>query len=228
MIPGTFADEIQIVSDQAFVNPGARESAGMKLEDLDRALWQGSLQVFIAHITQGLTGDKESLAQQLLDRLVRAVTEGEDLFDILVQEDDPTERASLRKGFDKYGKINAAMFSRQKKPTSEEQAEIEFMGPLGHPHELQTFLSRAVGNAWGTRLCATKAGRIGLVPERAKMGDRVAVFDGCNVAFVLREDGSKEDARQYKLVGHGYLCRREGERQAYDTAGRTVEIISLV
>ncbi|KXX76900.1 Heterokaryon incompatibility protein 6, OR allele [Madurella mycetomatis] len=228
MIPGTFADEIQIVSDRAFVNPGARVSAGMKLEDLDQALWQGSLQVFVALITQGLNGDMESLAQQLLDRLVRAVTEGEDLFDILAQEDDPIERASLRKGFDLYAKLKVAMFSRQKKPTSEEQVEIILMDPVNNPHNLQTFMSRATWNAWGTRLCATKTGRIGLVPERTEVGDRVAVFDGCNVAFVLREDGSREDARRYKLVGHGYLCRREGERQAYDAAGGVAEIVSVV
>ncbi|KAK0638474.1 heterokaryon incompatibility protein-domain-containing protein, partial [Cercophora newfieldiana] len=223
-IPGTFADEIEILSDRDFVNPGARNSPGMKLEDFDNAFWQGALQVLEPLITRDTIA--ESIVEQVMKRLLEAITEGGDLFDVLVQEPDRDARARLRKGFDSYTKLKITLFLQKTDPGAHPPADFT---PIDSPREMHSFIDQATQNAWSTRLCATKSGRIGLVPSRTEAGDQVVVFQGCHVAFVLRPDTSNQhDPQRYRLVGHAYICRQDGELHAYDTSEEAKHIIVLV
>lgn len=85
--------------------------------------------------------------------------------------------------------------------------------------EIEVFLTHVAGSVWRTRICATQTGRLALDPEKTAAGGRVVVFEGCDVAFVLRRDGP-----HHQLVGHSYFCRREGERHAYDGEGEKEDI----
>ena len=58
-------------------------------------------------------------------------------------------------------------------------------------------------------LCITKKGYLGLVPEETRIGDRVAVFMGGHVPFVLRRADQDTEVRNeteyYKLIGESYV-----------------------
>ncbi|KAK4443791.1 heterokaryon incompatibility protein 6, OR allele [Podospora aff. communis PSN243] len=237
LIPGTVVDEIETISDCAFVNPGAPSTPGMKMDHLDAALWQGSLQVFELRLAETLdptyaaldpdtTIDPQSkpehasMVKQMMD--VKVITEDDDLFDVLSQESDPNMRAQLREGFESYTKMKIAIFSQ----AAAKAPPAEYV-PIDSPREMHAFMNHITGKVWGTRLCATKGGRVGLVPLRTEVGDRVVVFEGCHVAFVLRPDAG-EGPMQYKLVGNGYFCCREGESHAYDAVEAETKVISLV
>ncbi|KAK4182146.1 heterokaryon incompatibility protein 6, OR allele, partial [Podospora australis] len=227
LISGKSTDEIEVLSERTFVNPGAREMTGVKMEDFDAALWQGAHVVFRSFMLQDRNGESgQALVEKMFNNLLMAVTTSDDLFDILVQEDDTEKKASLRKGFDSYMKMKKQLLSYQIKETPDE--EIPRLAPIDHPQEIHSFLKQAVGNVWGTKLCSTKEGRIGLVPERTEVGDRVVMFEGCDVAFVLRKlDGSEHARSHYRLVGHAYFCRKGDERHAYSEDEGEAGVITL-
>jgi len=211
-----------------------------------------------------------------MDRFLRTVAEGGDLFDVLVQEDDCDRRGPLRRGFDSYAKMVSKFAKSATEP--EPGRGTSELTSIDSPHEFHRFFDRAVTNAWSTRLSLTGTERVGLVPEQSEVSDKVVVFDGCSVAFVLRPIGSdnstvggRESAAEnidpvpdgdqmqplmaalsvsssdapelgpvsgeqelqkpqqhYRLVGHAYFCRRDGEQYAYQHANEMVEEITLV
>ncbi|OJJ46186.1 hypothetical protein ASPZODRAFT_2071477 [Penicilliopsis zonata CBS 506.65] len=52
-------------------------------------------------------------------------------------------------------------------------------------------------------VCATKQGRVGLVPTTAKEGDLIALFYGSRVPFIIRQ--SNEHTSEYNLIGECYI-----------------------
>ncbi|KAI1290671.1 heterokaryon incompatibility protein-domain-containing protein [Xylaria venustula] len=83
-----------------------------------------------------------------------------------------------------------------------------------HP-EIRIFLSRVFEKTGNRRLCITKSGRIGIVPNTTLTGDYIALFDGSDNPFILRcvdGDGKLESPRVatlgdcYNLIGAGYLA----------------------
>lgn len=75
------------------------------------------------------------------------------------------------------------------------------------PEEDRSYIERVMQSVVGRRFCVTESKKIGLVPERAQIGDQLAVFVGAPVPFVLRpvkEEGedSRDDA--LRLVGDAY------------------------
>jgi hypothetical protein len=79
----------------------------------------------------------------------------------------------------------------------------------GHP-ELRMFLDRVSHIAAGRRICVTKHGMIGLVPDTSVKGDRIAYFDGCGNPFILHPtensrcddmDSPNKSHCVYSLVG---------------------------
>ncbi|KIW24128.1 uncharacterized protein PV07_09860 [Cladophialophora immunda] len=90
------------------------------------------------------------------------------------------------------------------------------------PEKDRDFIQLVAENTVSRRFCVTKAGkRVGLVPERAQVGDHVAVVFGMPVPLVLRKvvgrDGGGEPAEaeeeheqqqqqaEYRLVGDAYV-----------------------
>lgn len=82
--------------------------------------------------------------------------------------------------------------------------------------EDRAFIARVMGNLAGRCLCVTSPGNhLGLVPERAKVGDRVAIVEGAPVPFILKEAraNSTRGGQIYSLVGDAFvLGMMRGER----------------
>ena len=53
----------------------------------------------------------------------------------------------------------------------------------------------------GRRICLTRAGQIGLVPDDAKVGDWISIMPGGNLPFVLRN----REGHKFEVVGHAYV-----------------------
>jgi hypothetical protein len=197
-----------VISDDAFLHPRARQpTESLTLEEMESALWRG-LQKVILGLTAKDIGQRDFPAQAT-EGFFQSLLEGDELFDVLTQEYDPEARAALREEYDSHIKLKRA------------NVPIELEQIL----ESGAFWERATELGWGTRLCGTADGRIGLVPERTEVEDRVVVFGGCPIAFVLREDNGddvksvEEDGllRRCKLVGRAYFCRKGDEVMAYDS-----------
>ncbi|KAI0182730.1 heterokaryon incompatibility protein-domain-containing protein [Xylaria flabelliformis] len=84
----------------------------------------------------------------------------------------------------------------------------------GHP-ELRIFLSRVFEKTGNRRLCITKTGRIGIVPNTTVAGDHIALFDGCDNPFVLRRVINEEELESprlntsgdyHSLIGASYIA----------------------
>ncbi|KAI1125119.1 HET-domain-containing protein [Nemania abortiva] len=102
--------------------------------------------------------------------------------------------------------------------------------------EYQAFMKKALATTSHRRLCVTKGGRIGMAPKRAKVGDCVAVFEGCDIHFVLRRVGNSlgkspnegeeggNDKATYKLVGPAYFYMPDDETGPPGTSMRTIRI----
>jgi hypothetical protein len=76
------------------------------------------------------------------------------------------------------------------------------------PEEDLTFMQRVMGNLSGRSFCITSVdNRIGLVPERAQIGDSLAIVDGAPVPFVLRyATGSAAGSGEaYSIIGDAYV-----------------------
>ena len=59
----------------------------------------------------------------------------------------------------------------------------------------------------GRRICLTEQGHVGLVPSIAEPGDWVAIFDGMNVATIVRyvREGKGPSKAMYQMIGDSYL-----------------------
>jgi hypothetical protein len=71
----------------------------------------------------------------------------------------------------------------------------------------RSFLNRYPLFAFGRRMCMTKNGYIGLVPEGTKLGDVVAIFPGASTPHILRPGRHPHWLARpaYELVGECYL-----------------------
>ncbi len=69
------------------------------------------------------------------------------------------------------------------------------------------------------RLCITERGYFGLIPSKAEVGDRVVIFHGAPVPFLIRDTQQMYDGKPaYKLVGDGYFYELM-HGQAFDLDG---------
>jgi hypothetical protein len=50
------------------------------------------------------------------------------------------------------------------------------------------------------RLCTTQRGYFGAVPEESKVGDRICMFQGAKLLFVVRPVG-----KEFRYIGHAYV-----------------------
>lgn len=78
---------------------------------------------------------------------------------------------------------------------------------------------RGRGNCKQRRLCITERGYFGLIPWKAEVGDRVVIFHGAPVPFLIRDTQQVYDGKPaYKLVGDGYFYELM-HGQAFDLDG---------
>ncbi|KAI0803403.1 HET-domain-containing protein [Xylaria sp. FL0064] len=122
---------------------------------------------------------------------------------------------------------------------SEEKDTTRLM-QMKSPGEFQAFQKTAMKNIHHRRMCVTKGERVGLAPKRVKVGDKVVMFEECDIHFVLRpvagvegeeigeETGGKSrtDAEAtYRLVGPAFFNFPSGEGAA---SGEDVQSIRIV
>ena len=65
---------------------------------------------------------------------------------------------------------------------------------------MQGGFPKALGRCW----CLTENGYLGLVPGGTQVGDRVCIFYGGALPFLVRPCSAKPDT-DFRLVGHGYF-----------------------
>lgn len=91
---------------------------------------------------------------------------------------------------------------------------------------IRTFLRETLKNVLGRSWCSTENGYFGLVPGGTQIGDRVAIFYGGPIPFIVRPHSTAQDAN-FILVGHGYFGGlRKGE--AFDLPAFEPQKIVLV
>ncbi|KAJ8132716.1 hypothetical protein O1611_g911 [Lasiodiplodia mahajangana] len=102
--------------------------------------------------------------------------------------------------------------------------------------EYQTFMKRALATTSHRRLCVTKGERVGMAPKRSKAGDRVVMFEGCDIHFVLRRvesstgknpnEGEEEKNGDpiYRLVGPAFFYTPDSEE---GSSGPTIQNIRI-
>lgn len=92
--------------------------------------------------------------------------------------------------------------ARQQRPEGRGKLELTNLAsrmPGETFQEVRAAMKVAVKNR---RLGITEKGYVGLLPEFGKVGDRVYVFDGCHIPFLLRVvDG----AERFRLIGECYV-----------------------
>lgn len=79
----------------------------------------------------------------------------------------------------------------------------ESQRPTWQPHTLD-IMREGLPNTMGRSWCITQNGYFGLVPGGTKIGDRIAVFYGGPIPFIVRPQTATENT-DFTLVGHGYL-----------------------
>ena len=143
----------------------------------------------------------------------------EALFQVLVQKDAGSNQtpanaekiASLRIGFGACLSLVRAWATTMR--DLEERKTLIVSGRSPNESKIfNLFIQTASQTTAHTRFCVTNQVSIGLVPDRTKVGDVVASFDGSASQFVLRSAGQEErkendEVESYRLVESGYLRR---------------------
>ncbi|KAI0454993.1 HET-domain-containing protein [Xylaria acuta] len=131
------------------------------------------------------------------------------------QEIDP-ETEVLRTGFHEFLNYLWALKPQLAALSSDSEEDITRLIQVKSPVEFQAFQKRAITNIHHRRLCVTKGEHLGIAPKRTKIGDKVAVFEGCDIHFVLRPvdavpgeeaggKGEQDGKAKYKLVGPAFF-----------------------
>lgn len=141
------------------------------------------------------------------------------LFQVLIQKDTssnqtPTnvgEISSLRVGFGYFLGLTKAWATNLADLKEGKMLIVNGDSP-NESKMFNQFLHRAFQTTSHARLCVTSQGYVGLVPDRTKVGDFIAVFHGSPNQFVLRnvyqqERRENDEIASYRLVGSRYLYR---------------------
>jgi hypothetical protein len=166
----------------------------------------------------------------------------------IAQASDPVNRrSSSRRAIDFLGSPTLGMSSSQFSQFWDALTMRDHMG-ASTLHGYANFLSRDPGaepdwgNKWNKdhqwvdrrlgrlshkrRFCATREGKLGLVPRNAKEGDLVCLLSGAHVPIILRRVPGTGDREHYMVVGDAHLesdlyldrysidCYKGGERLA--------------
>ncbi|KAI1201375.1 HET-domain-containing protein [Nemania serpens] len=137
---------------------------------------------------------------------------------------DGGETRILRTGFHEFLNYMVALQSQ----LSETEEGVAQITQNKSRVEYQTFLRRAMTTTSHRVLCVTKAGYIGIAPKRTKADDKVALFAGCDIHFVLRRvenppginpgegegEGGGGEMATYKLMGPAFFHVPESDTKS--------------
>ncbi|KAI0965059.1 heterokaryon incompatibility protein-domain-containing protein [Xylaria arbuscula] len=131
----------------------------------------------------------------------------------LLEVDDEREARAMKDWHSGFRRVLGSI-SSWAQASNELDNNYSIFANEGHP-ELRIFLSRVFEKTGNRRLCITKNGRIGIVPNTTLTGDHIALFDGCDNPFILHrvgDDGKLESPRvdtlghHYSLIGASYFA----------------------
>ncbi|KAL1600089.1 WD repeat-containing protein jip5 [Nothophoma quercina] len=119
-----------------------------------------------------------------------------------IKRDDPESR-DLANDFVLFRTLFARIMEYDK-IESHAQHKVTFSA---FPEDDFAFIRRVGFYLGGRCFCVTSDNQIGLVPERAQVGDSVAIVEGAPVPFVLREASESvvENEKAYRIVGDAYV-----------------------
>ncbi|KAI1177893.1 HET-domain-containing protein [Nemania sp. FL0916] len=148
------------------------------------------------------------------------------------------EAAILRTGFHEFLNWMWTVVPQLKKIRSEPEPKEEtaHLIQMQSPAEFHAFQKAAIKHIHHRRLCVTKGKRVGVAPKRVKIGDKVAVFEGADIHFVLRPvsrevkgdagtDGDNEEDVTYRLVGPAFFNLPLSEAIASDRDALNLRIV---
>ncbi|KAJ9605194.1 hypothetical protein H2200_010584 [Cladophialophora chaetospira] len=230
VLPGTMFDTIDFVSD-AFVPFSGNSSLGtsaLRLQDF--------FETFATSIGQVSNHVNPQASVLTLTQMFSAISMQPKPFDLSQADHEPGTLKDL--ALCQMLLIRLMQYSKIEDHAKHKVVFTEF------PEEDRDFIQRVVENTITRRFCVTKEEkRVGLVPERAQVGDHIAVVFGMPVPLVLREvvgrDGGSAPAEEeheqqqqpteYRLVGDAYVTGvMEGEMLVEGKVTNTGQRIVLV
>ncbi|KAI3339494.1 heterokaryon incompatibility protein-domain-containing protein [Ustulina deusta] len=124
------------------------------------------------------------------------------------------------------------LLSESEEPEEDTTQLIQFKSPV----EFHAFQKRAIKNIHHRRLCVTKGERVGIASKRTKIGDKVAVFEGCDIHFVLRPvdgvpgeeaggKGRQDGKATYRLVGPAFFNLPGSEAISSAEGAQSIRIV---
>ncbi|KAI0198107.1 HET-domain-containing protein [Astrocystis sublimbata] len=100
------------------------------------------------------------------------------------------------------------------------------------PAQYHAFQKAAMKNIHHRRLCVTKGERVGVAPKRVKVGDKVVVFEGCDIQYVLRPfenkpgvEGGEDEEVTYRLVGPALFYSSGDEMASLSKVVQSIRIV---
>ncbi|KAI0428161.1 HET-domain-containing protein [Xylaria sp. FL1042] len=159
-----------------------------------------------------------------------------------VKDETVRETEILRTGFHEFINYLWALRPQLASLSADTEEDTTRLIQMKSPAEFHAFQKTAMKHIHHRRLCVTKGERVGIAPKRAKVGDKVVVFEGCDIHFVLRpvggvegeeaggegEQGVKEeqDGRTtYRLVGPAFFNFPRSEAMALGEGVREIRIV---
>ncbi|KAI1363809.1 HET-domain-containing protein [Xylaria arbuscula] len=133
---------------------------------------------------------------------------------------------ALRTGFREFLSYVVALKPQIEAVRSRPDEDITQVIQAKSPVEFQAFQRAAIKNLHHRLLCITKSERIIMAPKRTKIGDKVVLFEDCDIPFILRQNGDEGEAdagaessgsdgkATYRLIGPAFLHVPEDEAES--------------
>ncbi|KAI0528298.1 HET-domain-containing protein [Xylaria bambusicola] len=199
-ISGIILDEISVVNSSVLETLEVTEN-GVDMQRFNKVFVRGLSMVFNSLTPR----DPEEVFEQLFHVLAQPKTkqerpgkqdEGSETSTAPSQQetlssDDKANEAvgreteALRIGFREYLRYVQTLPSQIKAVSNSKEDVTQLMNTKS-PAEFHKFHKEAVKNLHHRRLCITKGELIIMSPKRAEVEDKVVLFEGCDIPFVLR------------------------------------------
>ncbi|KAI0146898.1 HET-domain-containing protein [Xylariaceae sp. FL1272] len=222
-VRGRMIDEISAVNGEVLERLQVTES-GVDIMRFVKAMTSGLTMVFSAVSPQ----DPEQIFEQLF--YVLAQPQKTKYRTTAQQEEHQTEDTgqesqevkALRVGFREFLNWLSALRSQLADLSSEPEDDATHLLQAKSPVEFQKFQQAAMKHIHHRRLCVTAGERVGVAPKRVKAGDKVVLFEACDLHFVLRpvdhvgghltlEKEGEGTGLMYRLVGPAYFHMPDSE-----------------
>ncbi|KAK5628910.1 hypothetical protein RRF57_004625 [Xylaria bambusicola] len=228
-LSGTIIDDINVVNNKVLETLQVTED-GVNIQRFIQVFVRGVSMVFNSLTPR----DPEEVFEQLFHVLAQPKTKhkrsqkqdqepetfmGPSQLEALSSDDKANEAVereteALRTGFREYLSWLRTLKSQINAGSNSEEDIVQVTNTQS-PAEFQKFHQAAVKNLHHRRLGVTKGEFIIMSPKRAEIGDKVVLFEGCDIPFVLRPAGDVSEETNgeretqdgkitYRLIGPAF------------------------